>query len=419
MPLLVTFADERQRYSIENVADDFEEIILEELDFEREASIMATIEDNFADDERIVVPTTYPELCSERIVAMEHVDGEKITDEDVLADVGIEPTEMATLIARTYLQMGLVDGVFHADPHPGNLAVTDDGRLVIYDYGMSQRLTQQEQDDITSLYRTLVRRDVDGLLNTLIALDVLDRSVDRVAVRRVLELVIENLEGKSDVSWREIITELFATLHEFPFRIPPNVMLLVRVGTVGEGVCRTLDPEFDFIAVTRSFLVEQGVIESEVEALLADVRTDLQDSAPALARARRGSIPSSANSSGANSSSGPIPSSRRPVESPRPGTRSSPVPDRCDGPPDVSPPAARGRERGAGGRVPRPIRPSVASPAGVRPLTERRYGLSPLRRDDGPATPASRSPSPMARRMDGNSVPWTSAPMIATPKTIA
>ncbi|ELY81919.1 ABC1 kinase family protein [Natrinema gari] len=285
VPLLVTFADERQRYSIENVADDFEEIILEELDFEREASIMATIKDNFADDERIVVPATYPELCSERIVAMEHVDGEKITDEDVLADVGLEPTEMATLIARTYLQMGLVDGVFHADPHPGNLAVTDDGRLVIYDYGMSQRLTQQEQDDITSLYRTLVRRDVDGLLNTLIALDVLDRSVDRVAVRRVLELVIENLEGKADVSWREIITELFATLHEFPFRIPPNVMLLVRVGTVGEGVCRTLDPEFDFIAVTRSFLVEQGVIESEIEALLDDVRTDLQDSAPALARA--------------------------------------------------------------------------------------------------------------------------------------
>ncbi|TYL37968.1 ABC transporter [Natronococcus pandeyae] len=285
VPLLATFADERQRYSLENVADDFEEIILEELDFDREASIMAEIGDNFADDDRIVVPETYDELCSERVVAMEYVDGTKITDDDALATAGVGNTEMATLIARTYLKMGLVDGVFHADPHPGNLAVTDDGRLVIYDYGMSQRLTPQEQDDITSLYRTLVRRDVDGLLNTLITLEVLDPAVDRVAVRRVLEMVIDNLEGRTDITWRVIITELLSMLHDFPFRIPPNVMLLIRVGTVGEGVCRSLDPEFDFLSTTRSFLVDHGFIESEIEALLEDVRNDLRESAPVLARA--------------------------------------------------------------------------------------------------------------------------------------
>ncbi|PGF14292.1 ABC transporter [Natrinema sp. CBA1119] len=285
VPLLAAFADERQRYSIENVADDFENIILQELDFGREASIMAEIKDNFADQDRVVVPTVHPELCSERVVAMEYVRGEKVTDDRALEDVGVEPTDMATLIARSYLKMGLVDGVFHADPHPGNLAVTDEGRLVIYDYGMSQRLSPQEQDDITSLYRTLVRRDVDGLLNTLIALEVLEPTVDRVAARQVLELLIENLEGRSDITWRSIITELFARLHEFPFRIPPNVMLLVRVGTVGEGVCRTLDPEFDFIAATRSFLVDYGIIESELEALFEDVRADLRESAPVLARA--------------------------------------------------------------------------------------------------------------------------------------
>ncbi|ELY55569.1 ABC1 kinase family protein [Natronolimnohabitans innermongolicus] len=285
VPLLAAFADEHQRYSIENVADDFEEIILEELDFEREASIMAEIGANFADDDRVVVPETYPEHCSERIVAMEFVTGAKITDEDALSAAGTDRTEMATLVARTYLKMGLVDGVFHADPHPGNLAVTEDGRLVIYDYGMSQRLTKQEQDDLTGLYRSLVRRDVDELLQTLIALEVLDPTVDRVAVRRVLELVIENLEGRPEITWRAIITELLSMLGDFPFRIPPNVMLLVRVGTVGEGVCRSLDPEFDFIDVTRSFLVDYGVIEGEVEALFDDVRRDLRESAPALARA--------------------------------------------------------------------------------------------------------------------------------------
>ncbi|SDQ56630.1 ABC1 kinase family protein [Natronobacterium texcoconense] len=283
VPLLAVFADERQQYSLENVADDFEEIILEELDFAREADIMAEIRDNFADDDRIVVPEPYEELCSERVVAMEYVEGRKITDDEALAAAGVGATEMATLIARTYLKMGLVDGVFHADPHPGNLAVTDRGRLVIYDFGMSQRLTSQEQEDITSLYRALVRRDVDNLLNTLIALEVLDPSVDRVAARRVLELVIENLEGRSEITWQAIITELLSRLQDFPFRIPPNVMLLVRAGTVGEGVCRSLDPEFDFIAVTRSFLIDHGFIESEIEQLLEDVRADLRRSAPVVA----------------------------------------------------------------------------------------------------------------------------------------
>ncbi|AFZ71931.1 ABC1 kinase family protein [Natronobacterium gregoryi] len=283
VPLLSTFADERQRYSLRNLADDFEEIILEELDFEREASVMAEIGDNFVDNDRIVIPETYDDRCSERLIAMEFVEGRKITEDDALEAAGTDSTEIATLIARTYLQMGLVDGVFHADPHPGNLAVSDDGQLIIYDYGMSQRLTRQEQDEIVDLYRTLVQRDVDGLLNSLIALEVLEPDVDRVAIRRVLELVIENLEGESDVTWRLILTELLSMLHDFPFRIPPNVMLLMRVGTVGEGVCRSLDPEFDFISVTQTFLVEHGFIENELESLLGEVKTDVRRSAPVLA----------------------------------------------------------------------------------------------------------------------------------------
>ena len=283
VPIVSLAADERQRYSLENLADDFETIILNEVDFDREATIMTEIRENLAEENDVVVPDVYGDLCTERIIAMEYVEGTKITQKGAFDSVDVDPTETATLIARTYLKMGLIDGVFHADPHPGNLAITPDGRLVIYDYGMSQRLTQREQDDITRLYRTLVRRDVDGLLNALIALEVLDPNVDRRAVRRVLEMVIETLEGESVITWRLIIEELFTMLHDFPFRIPPNVLLLLRVGTVGEGVCRSLDPTFDFIVVTRSFLADHGFIESELEALYEAIGEDLRRSIPVLA----------------------------------------------------------------------------------------------------------------------------------------
>ena len=284
VPVIAAFAPENQRYSLENVADDFEEIILEELDFEREARMMEEIAAN-VDESRVHVPAVYEDLSSERVLAMEYVDGAKITDEAALETRDIDRTDLATLIARTYLKMGLVDGVYHADPHPGNLAVADDGRLVIYDFGMCGRLSPSEQDDVARLYRALVRRDVDGLLDTLIALEVLDSTVDRAAVRNVLRLVIENLEGRSTITWRAIITELMTMLHDFPFRIPPDVMLLIRVGSVGEGVCRSLDPDFDFIDVTRQFLVDHGIIESELQGLLEDLRDDLRQSVPVLAGA--------------------------------------------------------------------------------------------------------------------------------------
>jgi predicted unusual protein kinase regulating ubiquinone biosynthesis (AarF/ABC1/UbiB family) len=284
IPLVAPVLEERQRYSVRNAADDFEEIILDELDFDREREIMAEIGENFAGDDRVVVPDVYGDLSSERVLAMEYLTGRKITDDEAFDGLDVDAHEMASRIIEVYLEMGLVDGVFHADPHPGNLAVTGTGRLLIYDFGMSERLPATVQEDIVGLYRALVRRDVDSLVDALIALDVLEASVDRVEVRRVLGLVIENLAGRSEVTWRLIVAELTSMLRDFPFRIPPDVMLLVRVGTVGEGVCRQLDPEFDFLAVVRSFLLDRGLIESELEALLDESWGDVQRSIPALAR---------------------------------------------------------------------------------------------------------------------------------------
>ena len=285
IPLISPVLRERQRYSVRNVADDFEEILLDELDFDRERSIMAEIADNFEGDDRVVIPEVYESLSSERVLAMEYLTGRKITDENAFDGLNVDAHEMATRITKVYLEMGLVDGVFHADPHPGNLAVTETGRLLLYDFGMSERLPEFIQADIVGLYRALVRRDIDGLVEALIALDVLEPNVDRVEVRRVRKLVIENLEGRSEITWRSIITELTTMLRDFPFRIPPNVMLLIRVGTVAEGVCRQLDPEFNFLIAVRSFLVEQGLIERELHALIEESIGDLQRSLPALARA--------------------------------------------------------------------------------------------------------------------------------------
>ncbi|MFC6765721.1 AarF/ABC1/UbiB kinase family protein [Natrinema soli] len=286
IPLVMLLAPARLQFSLRNMVDDFERIILEELDFEREARMMAEIRSNFERDgnETVVIPRVYQDASSERVLTMAYVEGTKITDVDKLEWEGHDPKRVARDVANAYFTMGLEHGVYHGDPHPGNLAVDDDGRIVFYDFGMSGRFTPAMQNSVVNLYLAAVNRNVDGIIDELIALGALDPDADRAAVGHVLGLVIEDLEGSETVNWQQIISEVTGMLHEFPFRIPPDIMLVLRVGSISEGVLRQLDPEFDFLAAAQTFLREHGFMERAVRMKIAAMRSELETSLWALLR---------------------------------------------------------------------------------------------------------------------------------------
>jgi predicted unusual protein kinase regulating ubiquinone biosynthesis (AarF/ABC1/UbiB family) len=286
IPLVMLLAPERLQFSLRNMADDFERIILEELDFEREARMMAEIRSNFERDgnETVVIPRVYQDVSSERVLTMAYVKGTKVTDVDELESEGHDPKRVARDVANAYFTMGLEHGVYHGDPHPGNLAIGDDGRIVFYDFGMSSRFTPAMQNSVVNLYLAAVNRNVDEIIDELIAFGALDPDADRAAVGHVLELVIEDLEGSETVNWQQIISEVTGMLHEFPFRIPPDIVLVLRVGSISEGVLRQLNPEFDFLAAAQTFLREQGFMERAARMKLAEMRSELETSLWALLR---------------------------------------------------------------------------------------------------------------------------------------
>jgi len=215
---------------------------------------------------------------------MASVEGTKVTDVDDLEAEGHDPAEVARDVANAYFTMGLEHGVYHGDPHPGNLAVDEEGRIVFYDFGMSGRFTPAMQNSVVNLYLAAVNRNVDGIIDELVALGALDPDADRAAVGHVLELVIEDLEGSETVDWQRIISEVTGMLHEFPFRIPPDIMLVLRVGSISEGVLRQLDPEFDFLAAAQTFLREHGFMERAARMKLNEMRGELEASLWALFR---------------------------------------------------------------------------------------------------------------------------------------
>ncbi len=287
LPVLLYFIDDARAFSLENLADEFARVIRQEMDYEREATILEQIRANFADESRIRIPATRASHSTDRILTMEYVEGTKITDVEALDAQGIDRTGVAERLERAYLRMIVVDGVFHADPHPGNLAVQPDGTIVFYDFGMSGRVEPTDREHIVDFYVAVAERDIDGILDALVALGTLSPEADRQLMGRVLEVAIADARGERIEDWRvqQIIDRVESTMYEFPLRLPSRLALVMRVATVVEGVCVTLDADFDFIDVATDFLTEQGFRDESVRRVVRETGRAFGDAGLAALRA--------------------------------------------------------------------------------------------------------------------------------------
>jgi len=258
LPYALRFAKEGQRFTLSNLADQFREAIREETDYKREARSVMEIRENLS-DEPVIVPEVIDELSGERVITMEYVGGTKVTDVRTLRAKGINPTRVVEDFQRAYIQMVLEDGVFHADPHPGNLAVAEDGRVVFYDFGIVGRITDETRNGIFDFYIAVSRNDVDNMINAFIDMDALDPNVDREIARRMFDLMLEGIRGKDIDEERaeDLFHEVQDEMYEFPLRIPRDLALLVRTATLLDGVCYSLDKEFDFFPAVREYVVSK------------------------------------------------------------------------------------------------------------------------------------------------------------------
>ncbi|MFW6265209.1 MAG: ABC1 kinase family protein [Halanaeroarchaeum sp.] len=283
LPIIIYFVDDARAFSLGNLADEFGKTIREEMDYDREASMLEEIRGNFADDSMIAIPAVVDSHSGPRVLTMEYVSGTKITNVEELDAKVVDRSAVAERLTRAYLTMITQDGVYHADPHPGNLAVKPDGRIVFYDFGMSGRVDAFIQEKIIEFYLAVATRDIDEILDILIAMGTLSPEADRSTMANVMELAIQDARGEDIETWRvqQIIGQVEDTIYEFPLRLPSNLALVMRVATVVEGVCLSLDPEFDFIAVASEFLTEHGYREESIRAAIEDAGEDVRDAAVA------------------------------------------------------------------------------------------------------------------------------------------
>jgi predicted unusual protein kinase regulating ubiquinone biosynthesis (AarF/ABC1/UbiB family) len=284
VPLLIRFIGEARAFSLENLADEFARTIRQEMDYDRERRILDEIGGNFEGNDEIRIPDSVPAASGPRVLTMEYIGGVKINEVETLEARGIDRSALAERVQRIYLQMMLEDGVFHADPHPGNLAVDDDGAVIFYDFGMSGRVDAFFQEKIIEFYIAVANQDIQGILDAMVEMGTLSPDADRKVMGNVMELAIADVRGEDIEQYRvqQVIQQIEDTIYEFPLRLPRNFALILRVATVVEGVCVTLDPDFDFISVATDYLAEEGYMEESVQRVAQQAATQLEATSRAL-----------------------------------------------------------------------------------------------------------------------------------------
>ncbi len=214
-------------------------------------------------DKSVIIPKVYLDRTSRHVITLEYLPGIKVTDIKTLDQHDIDRAKLVYRIHRLFFKMLLRHSIFHADPHPGNISITSNGTIILYDFGMVGRLDDETRRRLVRLYLGLVDKDPVRTTDVLMELGTLESSVDRRLVEKGLELSIQSLYGKKvDRMEVKALQDLAnKTLSRFPFRLPKNLALYMRMASILEGIYHYHDVKFQFVRVLVSLLEEEGLIK--------------------------------------------------------------------------------------------------------------------------------------------------------------
>jgi predicted unusual protein kinase regulating ubiquinone biosynthesis (AarF/ABC1/UbiB family) len=251
-----------RRFDIPGLVDEFARTLSDELDFYREGTHAERFCEDFARNPIIEVPDVFWDYTTDRVLTLERIDGIKISDYEALEAAGVDRSVVADEVFQSYMQQILVDGFFHADPHPGNLFVVTQGgptRITFVDFGMVGEITDQEREQFKHAVIAGSARDLDDLVASLSRLGFIRPGANVDPIKRAIAWIFEHYSGITAhrVSYEELesIQEDIRTLvYEHPFTLPSQFGFLGRaVGTM-IGLVSGLDPHYDFVSAVKPYV---------------------------------------------------------------------------------------------------------------------------------------------------------------------
>lgn len=300
-----------------NLHSQFSAMINEELDFRLEAQHIETIAANFTGNPHVLFPQVIHELSSERVLTTEYMAGVSIADLEKLAELNIDRQALAERVVTAYCQMIFSDGIYHADPHPGNILVQPDGNIVFVDFGAVARLSPEMREGIIEFVQGILKRDNDQIFAALQKMGLIALHEDSYSIQQFVDYLYNRFLKQmaveswhlSDIhvdmqdKWDAMVdfSNLGISLRELmaTFQIPKDLVLLERTLLLLLGLCTQLSPTMNPMKTIRPYLEEfvfgkdknwLKLIESTVKDIALSVITIPAEIQHVLAKANRGEL---------------------------------------------------------------------------------------------------------------------------------
>jgi predicted unusual protein kinase regulating ubiquinone biosynthesis (AarF/ABC1/UbiB family) len=243
-----------KQYEFEKMLAEFRKTLLHELDYRLESQNLRTLGANLAEFKRIIVPQPIEDFTTSRVLTMEYIGGHKITTLSQLAKMEMDGIDLAAQLFKAYLKQILVDGFFHADPHPGNILLTDDSSIALIDLGMVGRLSPKLREGLLLILLAVSEGRGEDAADQMVAISEKKEDFDGKAfTRKVVELVDQNREKSlQQISMGKIVLEMNKMAVDSGIRVPVEMATLAKTLLNLDEVGRTLDPKFNPNEAIRS-----------------------------------------------------------------------------------------------------------------------------------------------------------------------
>lgn len=270
-----------KKYNLEAIYQEFFELLFQEIDYIHEGKNADRFRENFKNYPQVKVPLVYWQYTTRKVLTLEYVPGIKVDDRETLLANGINVDGIIQLGICSYLKQLLQDGFFQSDPHPGNMAVSQEGELIFYDFGTMFELKSVAKDQMIETFFAILRKDTETVLKTLMYMGLIEPVRDLQPVRNILQFLLDEFRDKPvDVrAFEQISDQVYLMFKQQPFRLPPQMTFIIKSVTTLDGIARSLDPQYNLLAASQPFVKSLAVSGGTTKTMLTlanQARTFLQ-----------------------------------------------------------------------------------------------------------------------------------------------
>ena len=255
------------------LSDEFGRTLFSEIDYLKEGRNADRLRKLVRPKPNIRVPRVHWKYTGRHVLTLEYIPGTKISQVNELRAKGFDLREVGNMLVNCYLEQFVLTGFFHADPHAGNLAIDDDGRLIIYDFGMMGEISEDKRRALLCCVMAVVRKDPEQVTKSLTELGIVSRNATADAVSRAITPFIDYYAGRDimNLDFQNLENDIDQVIAERSFRLPADLAYLLRAGSSLEGIARTLKPDFSFVAAVRPVMTKWA-IQQGIESLAKNGR---------------------------------------------------------------------------------------------------------------------------------------------------